>query len=132
SSESFVLDSNAAGDQTAPSIAALADGRFVVTWQSPSIDGNGLGIAAQVFDPLHYAGTSSGDYWWGGEFDDSIAGSDGLDTLGGAGGADTINGDAGNDLIFAEAGNDSIHGGADNDELNGGAGLDHIYGDEGD
>ena len=38
------------GNQERPSVAALADGGFVVTWQDNSQDGNGYGIYAQRFD----------------------------------------------------------------------------------
>ncbi len=37
------------GGQTDPSIAALADGGFVITWQSAGQDGDGTGIFAQRF-----------------------------------------------------------------------------------
>jgi hypothetical protein len=43
----FRVNSTTVGDQSQPSIAALEDGGFVVTWQSQ--DGSGLGIFGQRF-----------------------------------------------------------------------------------
>lgn len=38
------------GDQKNPAIAALADGGYVVAWESPGQDGGGVGIYAKRFD----------------------------------------------------------------------------------
>ncbi|NUB04209.1 hypothetical protein GBZ48_33915 [Azospirillum melinis] len=40
------------GEQSSPTVAATADGGFVVGWQSAGQDGSGLGIYAQRFDPV--------------------------------------------------------------------------------
>ncbi|HVZ53335.1 MAG TPA: Ig-like domain repeat protein [Pseudolabrys sp.] len=45
----FRVNSTTAGDQAYPSISALADGGFVVAWQSNGQDGSGLGVYAQRF-----------------------------------------------------------------------------------
>ena len=44
------VNTTTAGDQASPSLAALAGGGFVVTWQSNGQDGAGLGIYAQRYD----------------------------------------------------------------------------------
>jgi alpha-tubulin suppressor-like RCC1 family protein len=43
------VNTTTAGDQSKPSIAGLADGSFVVVWQSTTGDGNGMGVYAQMF-----------------------------------------------------------------------------------
>ena len=44
------VNTTTAGHQGTPSIAALVDGGFVVSWQSDGQDGSGLGIYAQRYD----------------------------------------------------------------------------------
>src|SRR5688500_7259612 len=46
----FQVNAVAGGDQFQPSVAADADGDFVVTWTSENTDGAGYGIAARRFD----------------------------------------------------------------------------------
>ncbi|WP_159690023.1 PKD domain-containing protein [Cognatazoarcus halotolerans] len=47
----FLVNSTVSGNQTDPSIAALADGGFVITWQDNSgADGSGDGIFSQRYD----------------------------------------------------------------------------------
>ncbi|HEY5597923.1 MAG TPA: tandem-95 repeat protein [Kiloniellales bacterium] len=46
----FQVNTFIQGAQDAADVAALADGGFVVTWQSQSQDGNGMGVFAQRFD----------------------------------------------------------------------------------
>jgi hypothetical protein len=46
----FRVNSYTTGEQTAPSIAAGADGRFVVAWESAGQDGSGDGVFAQRFN----------------------------------------------------------------------------------
>ncbi len=45
----FRINTTTAGDQTYPSVAALADGGFIVTWQSFGQDGSGWGIYGQRY-----------------------------------------------------------------------------------
>ena len=45
-----IANSISAGDQTRPSVAVLADGSYVVTWQGPGGDGNGSDIFGRLFD----------------------------------------------------------------------------------
>ena len=49
----FLINTTTTGDQVAPSITALADGRFVVAWQDFSAspdDPSGYAVRAQVFN----------------------------------------------------------------------------------
>ncbi len=46
----FRVNTHVTGSQSGPQIVALGEGRFVVTWQSHSQDGDGFGIYAQVYD----------------------------------------------------------------------------------
>ncbi len=45
----FKVNTVTAGDQLNPQVAALPSGRFVIVWQSPSVDGNGIGIAQRRY-----------------------------------------------------------------------------------
>ncbi|MBB3018615.1 Ca2+-binding RTX toxin-like protein [Microvirga lupini] len=44
------VNSEKAGDQTQPSVTALADGGWIVTWQSKDQDGSGNGVYQQRYD----------------------------------------------------------------------------------
>ncbi len=63
----FHVDSYSQFDQINPAVAALADGGFIVTWQSYNQDGSGAGIYAQRYDAageqvgLKVSGTAAGD-----------------------------------------------------------------------
>jgi VCBS repeat-containing protein len=46
----FQVNTHTASDQTAPSVAALPDGGFIVTWNSEQQDGSGSGVYGQAFD----------------------------------------------------------------------------------
>jgi Ca2+-binding RTX toxin-like protein len=130
--DDFQINTTTAFTQVGPSVTALADGRFVVTWESYD-NGSDPDIRAQIFDPTVFNGTASEDLWQGSNiFADRITGGAGNDTLSGLGGDDLINGDAGNDILNGGAGNDRLFGGADNDTLNGGTGADQIAGGSGD
>ena len=51
--QEVLINSFSAGDQRAPSVTTLANGGYVVTWEStdPAQDGSGLAIKGQLFDP---------------------------------------------------------------------------------
>jgi Putative Ig domain/Bacterial Ig domain len=53
----FQVNSTTAKEQQSPSLATLADGGFVVTWQSKDQDGDNWGVYGQRYDP---AGTAVG------------------------------------------------------------------------
>jgi Ca2+-binding RTX toxin-like protein len=46
----FLINTTTANDQNAPAVAALADGSFVVTWESDVQDGSDYGVYAQRFN----------------------------------------------------------------------------------
>ncbi|MDE4145237.1 calcium-binding protein [Phaeobacter gallaeciensis] len=50
--EEFQVNTYFSGDQSSPSVAVLADGSIVVTWDSEAQDGSGKGIFAQRFSSL--------------------------------------------------------------------------------
>ncbi len=108
--DDFVVNSATADYQVRPSLAALADGRFVATWQSHDASGSDTSssaIRAQLFDPTVFNGTAGEDVWRGGSLADRIHGDAGADTLSGLGGGDLIDGGAGNDRIDGGAGGDA-------------------------
>ena len=112
----FVVNTATAGDQINPEVAALADGRFSVTWQDDSGtggDASGTAIKMQIFDPR----------------DGLVTGSESPDTLYGHNILnDEINALGGNDRLFGLGGNDQLFGGDGNDTLTGGAGADGLDG----
>ena len=112
----FIVNTTTTNDQLVPTVTALADGRFVVTWFSfdPG-DGSGACIRAQVFDPTVFVGTTGQDTWQGGNLGDTINGGAGNDTLSGLGGSDTISGGIGDDMVSGGNGNDVLEGGTGND-----------------
>lgn len=144
--------------QQNPSLAALADGRIVVTWDDP-----GTGdVMAQIIDPrdgmitgsaaaevlyghdivndeingLQGADTLFGlggaDALYGGEGADTGNGGRGDDVIYGGAGADMLNGNQGDDLLFGGKEGDTLNGGKGDDEYNGGTGNDIIFDAEGD
>jgi Ca2+-binding RTX toxin-like protein len=114
--DDFVVNSTAANYQFPPSVTALPDSRFVVTWHSADPgDGSGTCIRAQVFAPTTFNGTDGADSWQGGNLADEIRGFDSDDTLFGLGGDDEIEGDTGNDMLVGGAGADQLRGGAGDD-----------------
>jgi Ca2+-binding RTX toxin-like protein len=130
--DDFIVNTTGTNGQFDPSVTALADGRFVVSWWSNDPgDGSGACIRAQIFDPTKFNGTAGEDTWQGGSLADTINGGASADTLSGLGGNDVISGDAGNDILNGGAGNDRLFGGQDNDTLIGGTGADALFGGAG-
>lgn len=138
SSTAFVVNTITAGRQDYPAIAALADGRFSVSWTDFSLsadDPSVSAIRAQIFDPrlvaINLSGTVAGDDFVGSNFSDTIRGLAGADRLSGASGNDKLRGDGGNDVLSGGDGNDRLTGGGGNDLLDGGAGRDTLDGGAG-
>ncbi len=100
--------------QESVSLAALNDGRVVVTWTDNS-DGTG-DIRAQIVDPRDgiVDGTSGADRLYG------------HDAIG-----DIMSGGAGEDTLLGLDGSDQLYGGEDGDFLNGGLGTDTMDGGAG-
>ncbi|MDB3913034.1 Hint domain-containing protein, partial [Paracoccaceae bacterium] len=126
-----------------PSISALKDGGFVVTWEDPKGDlgneGSKTGnyeIEAAIYDAQGkivkitgqdgtVQGTAAGDHMGVGHKDDQgDAITEGDDSISGASGDDTISASGGNDTIDGGTGNDSLTGGTGDDSLAGGSGDD--------
>jgi Ca2+-binding RTX toxin-like protein len=106
-----------------PSIASLADGGFVLTWQdSTTQDFQAQAYQAVAAGNLTVNGTAAGDF---------LAGQEGNDTINGLAGNDQLFGSLGNDTIFGGIGDDRLEGGLGDDLLNGGAGNDLGFGGAG-
>jgi hypothetical protein len=45
------VNTTVSGDQLWPDVAAQADGSFAVVWEGPEVDGQGIGVFAQVYGP---------------------------------------------------------------------------------
>jgi len=103
----FLVNIATAGVQNAPTVATLADGRFVVAWA----DSSPHQISAQIFDPREAAvnlpGSPLNDEFIGTNFNDTMGGGAGNDRLSGAGGNDTLNGGPGNDTLDGGPGDDT-------------------------
>ncbi len=122
-----------------PDIQVLADGSYIVTWNSGTAAEPGYEVFALHFTAQYY-GTSGDDTlsdtvganWMRGmQGDDTLFGLDGNDKLFGNRGDDTLYGGEGNDKLIGGAGNDTLVGGTGNDRLIGGAGNDTLIGGTG-
>ena len=51
----FQVNTTTAKDQSAPAVAALSNGSFVIAWQTAAQDGSGLGIYAQRYNAAGHA-----------------------------------------------------------------------------
>lgn len=126
--------------QNEPSVTAMIDGRFFVSWYTQD---DPDGIAGRIFDPrtatVTWEGQAWGERFWGTEFaggdtldggggSDRILGRGGADEIDGGAGNDTLDGGAGGDVLFGNAGNDRLIGGSGNDAIGGGAGADRLLG----
>ncbi|MBV1865301.1 MAG: hypothetical protein KUG74_12845 [Rhodobacteraceae bacterium] len=116
--------------QDYPAIAALANGGFVVTWDSGDHAGNDDGIYGQQFAAQLF-GTSLNDTMYDEIGANWMDGQGGDDLLLGQGGRDVVYGGAGNDIIKGGSGHDKLSGGKGEDILRGGKGNDKMQGDGG-
>jgi hypothetical protein len=128
----FTVSTSPLSGQAAPkdlSIAELADGRLVVTWQGP--DDSGAGVFHQIIDPREGVvnGGAGNDLLHGSDaWGDEISGFAGQDTLVGLRGDDMLFGADGHDLLRGGRGEDMLYGGRGNDSLMGGTGPDDLWG----
>ena len=154
----FQINTYTTDFQTRSDITALADGGFVVTWQSSGQDGSNYGVYAQRFDAagapvggevLVNTTTSNNQYQASvtaledGGFVIGWQSSNAVDNdyevfiqqykaqLFGTQGADTMSDTAGADWMRGRTGDDTLYGLEGNDKLIGGAGADALYGGEG-
>lgn len=113
------INTTTTSNQEFASITALADGGYVISWESYSADGMNSDVYLQRFD-------AKGN---------KVSGLDGDatdNTLTWSGSSSVIiNGGAGNDVLIGAAANDHLNGGTGNDSLNGGAGADRMIGGDG-
>jgi hypothetical protein len=120
----FVVNTETQYGQLTPSVTALQDGGFMVSWASAQQDGMGTGIYATRFDANGVAQSNTG--WLQGDAGNDSLQWDGSQSarLSGYGGNDTLAGGPGNDILDGGAGNDVLVVGAGHDNLDGGAGVD--------
>lgn len=132
----MLINKHTNSEQWEPSVAALDNGKFVVTWQSFDTDGDGSAIMQRVFSD---AGKKlAADKLTldlrpiieGNDKDNTLTGEDIGEKFYGKGGNDTINGKGGNDLLDGGKGNDLLIGadGKDTFVFKTGYGSDTIRG----
>ena len=112
----IVVNTTTVSSQFEPSVAALPDGRVVVSWTDYSQSGGDVSegaIRMQIVDPRDgiVTGTAAGE---------TLYGHDNVN--------DEISGGAGNDTLLGMRGDDALYGGDGSDTLNGGIGADVMYG----
>jgi Ca2+-binding RTX toxin-like protein len=137
----FLVNTTTFSNQVDSSVAAMADGRFVVTYSDENSSGDSFGgVRSQIFDPTRFDGTAGADTVTGGNFDDRYLGYGGEDVMSGRGGDDYLNGGEGSDTLSGDDGNDRLeggnsadflYGGTGDDLVFGGAGIDQLFGDAG-
>ena len=96
--DQFLVNTRTAGNQDLTSVAALADGGFVITWESDGQDGSGEGIYQKV-----YAGATS---LVGSQ---TLFGTSDSDMLDGGGGGDKLYGGFGDDIYVVHSLNDVVN-----------------------
>ena len=104
----FTVGTEPASDDEYPSVTALADGRFAVSWWAWG-GGSTVYTRLQIFTvdaPHVITGTAGNDEYYGGKAGDQLSGANGNDSLSGL------------------AGNDTLSGGPGTNALNGGGGWD--------
>jgi Ca2+-binding RTX toxin-like protein len=131
----ILVNTTLAGHQVSPSIAALTDGRVVVSWTDTSQSGTqGTDIRSQIVDPRDgiIDGTVGADTLYGHDaVGDIITSFDGADTIYGLAGADVIYSGSGADKIYDGRGDDTVYAGADGDIIYGDLGDDQFFGGDG-
>ena len=118
--QEMLVNSTTRGSQGDPEVAALPDGRVVVTWTDTYSDNDGdtsaSSIRTQIVDPREGIVT-------GGAGNEKLYGHDLVN--------DEISGGDGNDLLYGLRGDDALYGGNGIDTLVGGAGADLLDGGAG-
>ncbi|MCB1516995.1 MAG: hypothetical protein KDJ19_05185 [Hyphomicrobiaceae bacterium] len=117
----FQVNTTSFSTQSDPEVAVLANGGFVITWESWGQDGDQIGVFAQRYKAQLFGTTD----------DDTISDDIGANWIDGRSGNDDIHGNGGADVIRAGGGNDRVYGGAKNDIITGGTGLDSLDGEGG-
>jgi hypothetical protein len=94
-----LVNAYTADDQYGPSVTALDDGSWVVSWQSRDQDGDSYGVYQRHYAPDR-VGTMDAETLSGTNWSETISGEGGADTLKGLGGADIIDGCHGRDRMW--------------------------------
>ena len=107
SGDEFRVNTYISISQKSPSVTALNDGGFVVTWQSDGQDGSGVGIYAQRYDVngnrLGDTSIVSLNKLIGTTNDDILQGDDGIDHISTLEGADLVRAEMSDDIITLAA-----------------------------
>ncbi|QXH62307.1 calcium-binding protein [Pseudomonas azerbaijanorientalis] len=112
------INTTTTGNQLFSQVTTLADGGYVVAWESSVVNGQ-VDVYTQRFDA-------------NGNKVSSLTGDALANTLTWTGaGSVIIDGGAGNDTLTGGRANDHLNGGAGNDSLNGAAGADRLTGGDG-
>ncbi len=154
----FQVNTTTAGDQNNASIAALADGGFVVVWASDGQDGEGFGTFGQRYDangdPIEgefqintqtqgdeykaeVTALANGGFVVTWVLDDSDSDADGIygqqfaAQLFGTSGNDVITDTFGANWLDGQSGDDILYGATGKDQIYGGSGNDALFGGKG-
>ncbi|MFM9934810.1 MAG: calcium-binding protein [Novosphingobium sp.] len=134
----FVINTTPINNQSSPAVAALTDGRVLISWTSDDAltDGpvtRGIYITPDIGTAGNdrILGSAGQDIQMGLGGNDRLAGGMGNDQLMGGTGHDRMNGGAGSDLLDGGTGRDMLKGGDGKDKLSGGAGADTLDGGSG-
>jgi hypothetical protein len=119
----LLINKHTNSEQWEPSVAALDNGKFVVTWQSFDTDGDGSAIMQRVFtdagkklaaDKLTLdvrpviEGNGKDNTLTGQDIGEKFYGKGGNDTINGKGGNDLLDGGKGDDLLIGADGKDTF------------------------
>jgi Ca2+-binding RTX toxin-like protein len=114
----FRVNATTDNAQMQPSVSALEDGGWVVSWMSTSATPSKYGILFQRYGSdgvafstaysLNVTGDATSQAFAGTAYSDTLSGMDGNDTLDGGGGADSMVGGLGNDTFSVDNSNDAV------------------------
>jgi hypothetical protein len=130
-----VEDAGAAGR-----VSRLGDGRILVEWTKPFLNGDGIATSVREYDifdtrtaglNVNLSATTTAQWIAGTTLLDTITATNLADHVDGNAGDDTINGGGGDDDLRGGAGVDNLNGGDNSDTLDGGDGNDIINGGNG-
>jgi len=111
----FVINTTGVNNQSSPAVAALPDGRALVTWNSDDA-ATGAQTRGIYLNPIIGHANS-----------EQLLGTSGQDLVMGLAGNDSIFGGSGDDQLMAGAGNDLLTGGTGDDQIDGGTGSDRAF-----
>jgi Ca2+-binding RTX toxin-like protein len=125
----FLVNTFTTDFQGEPSVTALSDGGFVVTWSSNGQDGSNYGVYGKIFTENVESDVSFNLLG----FQKNLT-LTGINNINGVGNAlvNTITGNSGSNEIYGFGGNDTLDGGLGNDYISGGTGDDNLTGGSGD